>query len=241
MATSIFQRLSNQVAQKFLPKLSVPTKLSKYLPAATSLLRGDISGAAGSLLDQVLGPFLGSSIDGTKLKLSGGITLDEARRIFEETANADFAKKNLWFLSVTNIGGGSAPYLNLFATEVSYAPYTVTGEAMRVGSGQFDKVDGTERVSMRLTTYDDSSGTIKLWFEDLQARIAHKDGTFGLPSEYLVRFTITHASIIEGEGGAYTRSMVMRPESLECDLSRREDALEELQMTFVQFDTFSSL
>lgn len=241
MAMSIFERLSNQVAQKFLPRLSVPTKLSKYLPAATSLLRGDVSGAAGRLLDQVLGPLLGSSLEGTQLKLSGGITLDEARRIFEETANTDFAKKNLWYISVTNIGGGSAPYLNLFATEVSYAPYTIAGEALRVGSGQFDKVDGIERVAMRLTTYDDSYGTIKRWFEDLHRRIAHKDGTFGIPSEYLVRFTITHASINEGEGGAYSRELIMRAESLETDQSRREDALEELQMTFVQFDTFSSL
>lgn len=241
MAMGIFERLSSQVAQKFLPKLSVPTRVSKYLPAATSLLKGDLSGAFGSLLNQVLGPALGSSLSGTQLKLVGGITLDEARRLFEETANTDFAKKNLWFISATNLGGGSAPYLNLFATEVSYTPITIAGEAMRVGSGQFDKVDGTERVSMRLTTYDDSSGTIKRWFHDLAAKLAHKDGTFGLPSEYLIRLTVTHATITEGQGGAFTNEYVMRPESIESELSRREDGLEELQMTFVQFDTFSSL
>jgi hypothetical protein len=36
-------------------------------------------------------------------------------------------------------------------------------------------------------------------------------------------------------------SFVMRPGMLDFDLSRREDALQELQMTFVQWDTFSAI
>ncbi len=117
----------------------------------------------------------------------------------------------------------------------------ITGEAIRIGSAFYDKVDGTERIEMRVTTYDDADGTIKRWFEDLRYKVAHPDGTFGLPIEYLVRFTITHASIMEGVGSAYTNTYVMRPGSIETDLSRRDHAMAEIPMTFVQFDPFTSL
>lgn len=241
MATGLFERLAYQVGQKYLPKVGIPSSVNKYVPAIRSALQGNFSGAASSLLDQVLGPMLGSSLEGTELKLAGGITLDEARRIFEESAGTDYAKKNLWHLAVANIAGGTAPNINLFATDVGYTAHTLTGEAIKVGSVWFDKVDGTERVEMRITTYDDASGSVKWWFEDLVSRIRNLDGTFGLPGEYLVRIKVTHASIIEGVAGAYTNSYVMRPATIEYDLSRREDNLQELQMTFVQFDPSSSL
>lgn len=241
MATSIFERLSYQVAQKYLPKVGVPAAVNKYVPAVRSLLQGDFSGALGGVLDQLLGPLLGSSLDGRPLALAGGITLGEARRIFEESANTEYAKKNLWHISATNISAGMAPNINLFATEVGYSPHTMTGEAVKIGSAWFNKADGAERVEMRITTYDDAQGSVKRWFEDLRLRKCHLDGTFGLPSEYLVSFTITHASILEGVASAYTNTYTMEPGTIEFELSRREDNLQELQMTFVQFDPFSSI
>lgn len=241
MGTPIFERLAFQVGQKYLPKIGIPPKVSKYVPAIRDLLQGNISGAVGGVLDQLLGPMLGSSLEGRELSLAGGITLAEARRMFEETANTVFAKKNLWHLSATNVSSGAAPNLNLFAVDVSYTAHSITGEAVRVGSVFIDKLEGTERVEMRINTYDDSEGTIKRWFEDLRLKVAHRDGTFGLPIEYLVRFTVTHASVLEGMGNAYTNEYVMRPGTIETELSRREDGLEEIAMVFVQFDPFTSL
>lgn len=241
MGIPIFERLANQVAQKYLPKVGIAPAISKYVPAIRDLLNGDFSGAVGGVLDQLLGPMLGSSLEGTELSLAGGITLAEARRMFEESANTVYAKKNLWHLSASNIGPGSAPNINLFATDVGYTSHSITGEAVRVGSAFIDKVDGTERVSMRITTYDDSVGTIKRWFEDLRLELAHRDGTFGLPIDYLVRFTVTHASILEGVGNAFVEQYVMRPGTMETELSRREDGLEEIALTFEQFDPFTSL
>ncbi|WP_313453290.1 hypothetical protein [Stutzerimonas nitrititolerans] len=241
MATSLFERLAYQVAQKHLPKLGVPAKVSKYVPAIRSVLQGDFAGAAGSVLDQLLGPMLGSSIEGSPLALAGGITLAEARRMFEESANTVYAKKNLWHINATNVSAGMAPNINLFATEVGYSPHTMTGEAVKIGSVWINKADGAERVEMRITTYDDAQGSVKQWFEDLRLRKCHLDGTFGLPSEYLVNFTITHASILEGVASAYTNTYTMEPGSIDFDLSRREDNLQELQMTFVQFDPFMNV
>lgn len=241
MGTSIFERLAFQVGQKYLPKVGIPTAVNKYVPAIRNVLQGDFSGAANSLLTQLLGPMLGSSLEGTPLKLAGGITLTEVRRMFEESFSTEYAKKNLWHISATNIGDGTAADINFFATDVGYTAHTITGEAVRIGSAFYDKVDGTERVEMRVTTYDDADGTIRRWFEDLRYKVAHPDGTFGLPIEYLVRFTITHASILEGVGNAYTNTYVMRPGTIETELSRRDHALAEIPMTFVQFDPFTSL
>lgn len=241
MATGLFERLSYQVSQKYLPKVGIPTKVNKYVPAIRSVLQGDFAGAAGSLLDQLLGPMLGSSIEGSPLALSGGITLTEARRMFEESANTDYAQKNLWHISAVNVSSGMAPNINLFATEVGYSPHTMTGEAVKVGSAWFNKVDGAERVEMRITTYDDAQGSVKRWFEDLRMRKCRLDGTFGLPSDYLVIFTITHASILDGVASAYSDNYTMEPASIEFDLSRRDSNLQELQMVFVQFDPFSTL
>lgn len=241
MGTPIFERLAFQVGQKYLPKVGIAPEVSKYVPAIRNLLQGDIAGAVGGILDQLLGPMLGSSLEGNRLALAGGITLAEARQMFEETANTVFAKKNLWHLSASNVSKGATPNLNLFATEVSYTAHSITGEAVRVGSAFIDKLEGTERVEMRITTYDDSVGSIKRWFEDLRLQLAHRDGTFGLPIDYLVRFKVTHASILEGASNAYVNEYVMRPSTIETELSRRDDGLEEIAMVFVQFDPFTSL
>ena len=237
----IFERISYQVAQKYLPKLAIPAKLNKFVPAARSFLQGDLAGAANSLLDQFLGPALGFSLEDSPSSLVGGITLAEARQRFDEFASIQHAKKNLWHISVENLSAGTAPDVNLFATEVGYTPITINSEGVRIGSGSFAKVDGTERVEMRVTTYDDKDGTIKRWFADLASGLAKPDGTFGLPIEYLVRVTVTHAFIDEGVGNAYVDTYVMQPGTIEYDHSRRDDALQELQFTLVQFDTFTSL
>lgn len=237
----IFERISYQVAQKYLPKLAIPAKLNKFVPAARSFLQGDLSGAANSLLDQLLGPALGFSLEDSQSDLVGGITLADARQRFDEFAAIKHAKKNLWHISVENLSAGTAPDVNMFATEISYGTITISGEAVRIGSGSFDKVDNDERTEMRITTLDDKDGTIKRWFTDLASSLARTDGTFGLPIEYLVRVTVTHAFIDEGVGNAFVDTFVMRPGTIEYDFSRRDDALQELQFTLVQFDTFTSL
>lgn len=232
MANSIFDKLSYQVGQKYLPKLGVPAKVQPYMPAISAALGGDYGASASSLLDQLLRGRKGTS------KISGGITLQEARRMFEEAAATDFSRKNLFHISAVNVSRGSAPNLNLFATAVAYAPHTLVGEAVRIGSAWMDRPEGMERVEARITTYDDSFGTVKRWFEALRLAYAKNDGTFGLPVDYLVKIRITHGGIQEGSPALYANEYTMRAGSIECDNSRREDGLQELQMSFVQFDPY---
>jgi hypothetical protein len=104
-----------------------------------------------------------------------------------------------------------------------------------------DSVSGRERVDLRITTYDDAAGTIKAWFKERTNRMTPRDGTVGVPGDYLVQIRVLHAAINEDVAkvmGGYEERWIMRPNSLETELSRSENGLEEIAMSFSQFDTF---
>jgi hypothetical protein len=130
---------------------------------------------------------------------------------------------------------------NLFATDLSYSPPSVASEGKNIGMAVVDMVSGTERAELRITTFDDARGTIRGWFNAKLARVAHADGTLGLPIEYLVKIDILQSATDEIGGalfGGFKDSYLVRPTSIEYELSRSEDGLQQLQMTFSQFDTF---
>ena len=126
---------------------------------------------------------------------------------------------------------------NLFATSVSYAPNTMTGERVHFGAASMDKLVGTEPVELQITTMDDEAGTLKRWFDAKFGQAAHTDGTFGLPNEYCVNITIYHA-VPQADPAAYKLHVRMRPQSVQHELSRSDQAMQEVSMTFMQHDTF---
>jgi hypothetical protein len=254
MASSFFERVSKAVEQKAGPR-SMNTALQRNLPLAKKLLSGDIGGALNTAIDEAFGirsrnslfgqqaPFPGPFLVGN-IPLLGGITAQRAREIFEESAGLGLAKKNLWSIYISDLfDGGESINFNLIATDVAYTPITIAGEAVNIGSGSYDHVTGTERVEMRVTTLDDQVGTLKTWFKDRADRVCRNDGTFGVPLEYLLRVEVRHAFIegAEGEEVAYVDKFIMRPATQEIELSRREDAMQEIQLSFVQFDTFTNM
>jgi hypothetical protein len=223
--------------------------IGKYAPKAIAgplarALRGDI---AGAVTDGMTG-FLTGALAGAlgKNRLLGGITLKEAARIHAEVQSTNYAKKNLWYLEIGdwNPEGGFEDIshtFNMFATDVAYTPWTISSEGKAIGMGAIDVINGSERIEMRITTYDDTSGTIKRWFNGKCNAVAHPDGTLGLPVDYLVTINVVHSATDEIGGalfGSYKETYVMRPSSVEFELSRSEDGLQQLQMTFSQFDTF---
>lgn len=144
--------------------------------------------------------------------------------------------------------GGSSPaakpnapdvahLFNLFATNVSYAGATMTGERVHFGAVSIDRLVGTEQIDLQITTMDDEVGTLKRWFDAKFAQAAHSDGTFGLPGEYCVEIAVYHA-VPKADNRAYKFYALMRPQSIQHDLTRGEQAMQEIQMTFQQFDTF---
>lgn len=217
--------------------------------AASQIASGDIEGGILTALESGLaGDALGNLLSGQSSQgrywsaanmLYGGITPSEAKRIYQEAIDAGRAKKNLFLLKVQSaLVGDFSHEFNLFCTDIERGYGEVSGGKVRAGGAQLDTLTQREPATLRITTMDDRRGTLKRWFEDHIAAVAAQDGSFGVPADYAIVFTIQHAFV--GDVGAFAGRMLCRAQSCETSLSRREDAMEELQMTFTQLDTFMS-
>lgn len=233
--------------------------IGKFAPAAyntvRSLQNGDLFGAAVNGIDALRmkagiksplwNPLIADLLyNGRANPLLGGITPAEAARITNEIIATPYAKKNLWYIEIEDWnppGDDISAVFNLFATDLSFTPNTITSDAKPIGMGNMDNVTGTERVDVRLTTLDDAQGSIRQWFDAKCAQVARIDGTVGLPVDYLVTIRIIQSAVnyeAMAQFGGFKQSFVMRPGSIEIELSRGEDAMQQLQLTFNQFDTF---
>lgn len=232
---------------------AIPMKLRGRIDAASriagDLMTGDWNSAGMRLLDSgMLDKFIpgmgGVSSQaaywGRPTPLFGGLSPTEARSISEESINTARARKNLFLIEVSSaLSGDSSQPFNMFVTDLDYAPFTLTGEKRKVGGATLDAVTGSDPMELRMTATDDKVGTLKRWFRDHQAAVAAEDGTVGVPGNYAVRIKIVHAFVTKDSNrGGYEDIGNFRPANLELSLSRREDALAELQMTFTQLDTF---
>jgi hypothetical protein len=167
------------------------------------------------------------------------------RAMFEESAMIEKAWKNLYFVRLDEFrrsqeSPGGAEGINALVVDVGFSPATMPGEAVSIGSANMDNLMAAERVELRMTVFDDARGSVKRWFLAKCDQAAHVDGTFGLPVEYLVTIDLTHMATI-GPGRPDERlrhKLLMRPSNIEIELSRRDPNLEELQLSFTQFDTF---
>ncbi|WP_186083665.1 hypothetical protein [Burkholderia gladioli] len=241
----------------------VQTAVGHFAPSAASAvnkaLHGDYLGAAldglkktalGSKINSILNGSLISELlfNSTHNPLFGGVTVADARAICEEVQATQYAKRNLYFIEIVDfypdLGGSlglESSLFNLFATHVSIGPMGVVGDAINIGSAVVDSLHAGERLEIRLTTLDDAAGSIKKWWQTRQRLTAKPDGTFGVPADYLLQVRILHAAInddVMTRYGGYEQVYVMRCGTMETDLSRSEDALQEIQLSFVQFDTF---
>jgi hypothetical protein len=234
--------------------------VGKIAPGASGVLdkalRGDLTGAAFDTVNKLTGNAISKLLTGDLTgdiafnalpnPLLGGITPFEAAQMVTEIASTNYAKKNLYFIEITDYASpaddqNASGLLNMFCTSVSIGGGNVLGEAHGIGSAQMDILNGGERDEIRLTTYDDAYGQVKRWFNRRRSFAIHADGTFGLPTDYLLRIRILHAAVndqVMAMFGGYEESYIVRPVSLETELSRTEDGLQEIQMSFSQFDTF---
>lgn len=222
---SVFDRIATQVGQNYLSALGQASPLIKF---GTDLLSQKLTSAV-KLGDRAL---------------FGGLSESNWRDMINEFMSIERSKTNLFHFNATNLQTGTAPAMNMFVMGYQASPMTVRGESVPIGASFYDRVDGVDAAQLRVTTMDDAGGSVKTWFKNLHRAMAPGDGTIGLPMSYLVRVTITHAfpsQESEGAGGAYVDSWVMRPGSIEYEGDRRTDGLQELQLSFVQFDGFSNL
>lgn len=215
------------------------------------IMRGDVNAAGLRILDSgLLNKLLpGMSAAASQVMywnrpspLFGGITPTEALRIHQTMQSTRLSKKNLFLIEASSqlMGDWVSPWLNMFATEIEYSPYILGGDKHRTGSATIDSVRTGDAVEMRITTMDDQFGTIKKWYELHHSNAVAQDGTVGLPSMYAIKFNIIHSFVTRESTlyGAYESIGWFRPSNLDISLSRREDAMQEVQMTFSQLDTF---
>lgn len=265
----LFDTISSQAtgfAQSQLTAI-IPPKIGSALTTASNALgqiaSGNILGAAATLATAFSGQFpLGAEVatqlyfQNTSTPLFGGITPTEAKQIYSAFAALQLAKKNLFLVEVSDYkpqqveiftSGPLAIYtpgrraFNLFVTDIDYAPATISGDKNRIGSSSMDSVGGFEPIEMRIAAIDDVLGTIKLWMQYKCSQVTNADGTVGLPKDYLVKIRVLHAFITDDSNkNGYEDTFIMRPVSVSSSLSRREDAVQEVQLAFTQFDTFIS-
>lgn len=211
-------------------------------------------------------------------RATGGVAPMDAKKVYQETIETHFGHKNLFIVDIVSqfypwdaeegmeslrlfreaglhAPAESASYakFNMFVLDASYGPKTIAAESHRVGSAVLDQPNGSEAVSLRLTTLDDERGSVKKWFKRLCDTVARKDGTFGTPAEYLVQIRVTHSFTTDDASGywlgrdgqagakgakAWSSETWYRPVSIELDLSRRDESLEEVTLVFAEYDTY---
>lgn len=179
----------------------------------------------------------------TATPVFGGISAQEAKQIYDQMRAETFGKKNIWRVTISSdleSGTYDMPErFNLFATDVEYSPFMLQGDKAKIGSVAIDFIDSAEAIELRITTLDDQKGTLKRWFEKHFRAAASLDGTVLEPGNYAVKITVAHGFINpDEEPNHFEIKGYFRPQSLDVSLSRREDALEEVSMTFSQLDTF---
>lgn len=249
--TTAGHRAAQAVAQRMTPQ--VVRDVQRIMQAA-NFIGGALDVSTGiDALDNLAG--LARSPEDRPTPLLGGLTPKAALEQMRQLREARLARKNLWYIRVTDpnppvnnyFRAGDAfapPMFDLFALDVAYGPSTLTGEKVAIGSAVLDKLTGSEAVEMTVTTMDDERGTLKRWFEAKANQAARPDGTFGLPGEYCVNIEVVHAIAspdVPNSQRAYRSHLRMRPGSIQYDLSRRDQAIQELQMAFSQFDTFAGV
>lgn len=148
---------------------------------------------------------------------------------------------------------------DLLAMGVSFTPIAITGDTVKLGMLQGDSIQQSERVEIRMTFFDNTIGTIKRYLSEKKKQMVNKDGTGNPPSSYVLDILIIHLdqsvgrTFIGGKAigvyneddlvdGSYTQHRYqVRVSNLEIDLNKREDSLQELQVTFTEVDPFMML
>lgn len=194
-------------------------------------------------------------------ELMGGLTPRQVSAIQGLMREARPVRKNLFCIRIADpnpppmeidgvaAGVGVAGMFDLLAVDVSYSSITLTGDKVPVGSAVMDKVTGIEATEIQVTTIDDETGTLKRWFERKCGQVANRDGTFNPPAKYAFEMEIVHglphdhgvapALSAEKVDKVFSNKFRVRPVSITCEMSRRDQALQELQMTFTQLDTWA--
>lgn len=244
---------ASQAAKKAIDK-NIPPQLRGKLDSAGKvvggLMKGDFEGAAlsaleGGFLDGLMGNLGGTARENRQrnqaLPIYGGLSIAQVQRLHDEVLSANHVRKNLFVLEITSYAEGDmSDVFNLLCVDLEYEPWNIAADKQRAGGVVLDFVTGQEAVEMRMTTYDNEDGALKSFFARHHAAVAAQDGSVGVPAEYALKIKVLHGVAKGGNrvSSAYADEGLFRVASCGVGLSRREQALQELPLTFSQLDTF---
>lgn len=191
---------------------------------------GSAFGSLSGMISNAIGGALSSNIGGNWGRAAGAM----ATTAINHAINA---------IPVVNAlgeqGGGITSNFNMLATEINYTPFSIEADQYNVGSAIIDGVKSSQQAEISITTMDDEQGTIKRFFKQQASAMIHKDGTVGVLLDGLVEIRVLHAFVSDNTNqGGFEETIIARPVGIEYDFSRREDALQEFTMRFIQTDTF---
>jgi len=242
---SLFSDVQKKIGGGFGQSISsaIPSVARQAISTGTSVFQdiqdGNLIGAGQRLLNARGGGRFGNNHFNTPTAMLGGLSPAEALNRYRQHAGIDFAYKNLWLLEVSSALKGDFDIFNMYAYNVDFSPFTITGEKKQIGSAHVDLVNSGDPVEMSITTLDDVNGSIKRWFEAHAVACSASDGTVGLPNDYAIKIKVTHAfSSSETNKGGYQSKGLFRAGNITIGLSRSEIAMAEITMSFVQLDTF---
>lgn len=164
--------------------------------------------------------------------------------------------KTITFNSENGLPDSARHLWDLLAMGVSFNPIAITGDAVKLGMLQGDSIQQSERVEVRMTLLDTAQGDIKRYLSAKKKQMINKDATANPPSDYVLEMLIIHIDQTIGRtkiGGKYIgvydelelleknytkHRYQVRVSTLDIDLNKREDSLQELQVTFTEVDPF---
>jgi len=179
------------------------------------------------------------------LLFAGGLSMKDMQQIVEAADSKTLSRKNFYVLEISDgLSGqpveGVQPHLskfNLFVQSLDLNPIDISGDVHLLGSASMNMPQQNNLTEMNLIVLDDISGTIKQWARQKLAYTAPSDGTV-MPAVYRT-FSV---KIIYGTNKAledyYNERYTMELASTSVQLTRTEQALEELSLRFVQESTF---
>lgn len=242
----LFNDIQNSLKNGFGQSIvrTLPTKLSSAITGGINALgdiqNGNLLGAAERALS-ASGISIGAGNFNMPTAMLGGLSPQQTLNLYSQHHGIDFCRKNLWLLEVSSALSGENDSFNMYAISADFNPITITGEKKQVGAAHIDTVNSADPVEINLTTLDDVNGSIKQWIEDHAAATVSSDGTVGLPIDYAISIKFTHAyanRLTSSLSNGYQSKGLFRVGNLALSLSRSEQALSELSISFVQLDTF---
>ena len=125
---------------------------------------------------------------------------------------------------------------DLYVKEISNQPYAIDPDQFKVGAFMFNYPESMQPVTLAMTCYDDEDERMYKWFEGRVKKVFNSDGTWNLPSEYLLTCKIYRRL---KDGGEELRQHMRMVPTVLGDITESLDNHEllEFPLTFVEFRT----